>query len=187
MRWIRAILIMFSFAMLTGAAAYIFCQNILPGLNLSTKDAKMFVPLTGCLGQEDKVFEAGLLQMINAQRRSQGIPDLALDPSLDLAAQGHSRDMGCNHFFNHTNLDGQTLYDRIKAQNYVYSSAAEVIFAGSGAMDSPSEALKAWLDNSVYKNHLLNPAFSQVGIGAVHNPAGAYSGYFTVVFASPAH
>ena len=48
-------------------------------------------------------------------------------------------------------------------------------------------AFNAWLENSEYKAHLLDPAFTQVGLGAVHNPAGVFSGYFTVVFASPAH
>ena len=173
--------------MLIGAGAYIFCQSILPGLGGISKNAQLTVPLTGCQAQEDRPFEADLLRMINAERRSQGVPGLTSDPKLDLAAQSHSRDMGCRHFFSHTNLEGQSIYDRIKTQGYVYSSAAEVIFAGSGDLDSPRGAFNAWLENSEYKAHLLDPAFTQVGLGAVHNPAGVFSGYFTVVFASPAH
>ena len=79
------------------------------------------------------------------------------------------------------------MFDRIKEQGYLYANAAEVIFAGSNSMDAPEEALKAWLGNNDFKTHLFDPAFSQVGIGVIHSQGSPYSGYFTVVFASPAH
>jgi uncharacterized protein YkwD len=187
MRWIRAVLITISFAMLFGAGIYIFCNSILPGLNQNAKDAALIPPLTGCQVEENKTFETTLLQQINTERRSQGLPLLSPDSKLFEAAEKHSFDMGCNHFFSHVNPEGQLIYDRIKAQGYIYSSVAEVIFAGSGNMNAPQEALKAWLNNAGYKAHLLDPAFTQVGIGAVHSQGSPYEGYFTVVFASPAH
>jgi len=140
-----------------------------------------------CQVEENKTFETTLLQQINTERRSQGLPLLSPDSKLFEAAEKHSFDMGCNHFFSHVNPEGQLIYDRIKAQGYIYSTVAEVIFAGSGNMNAPQEALKAWLNNAGYKAHLLDPAFTQVGIGAVHSQGSPYEGYFTVVFASPAH
>jgi uncharacterized protein YkwD len=187
MRWIRAVVILFSFAMLIGAGTYIFCHSILPGLGYNAKSAQLIIPLTGCRVEEIKPFEADLLQLINTERSRQGLPDLSLDPRLYQAAETHSWDMGCNQFFSHTDLNGQSMYDRIKAQGYIYSAAAEVIYAGSGNKNVPEEALKAWLNNTGHKAHLLNPTYSHVGIGAVHSQGGSYNGYFTVVFASPAH
>ena len=178
---------MFSFSALIGAGIYIFCRTILPGLTSNTKSAALIVPLTGCQGEENKPYEADLLQQINGKRHSLGLPELSPDPRLSQAAELHSAAMGCSHFFSHTSLDGQSMYDRIKAQGFIYSAAAEVIYAGSGRMNLPGEALKAWFDNVSYKAHLLDPGFTQVGIGVVNSQGGPYAGYFTVVFASPAH
>jgi uncharacterized protein YkwD len=187
MRWVRAVIILFSFTMLVGAGTYIFCNNILPRLNHNAKSAELIIPITSCRTEENKPFEATILQQINSERRSQELPNLSLETRLYQAAEAHSLSMACNHFFSHTNLEGRTMYDRIKEQGYLYSNAAEVIFAGSGSKNSPEEALKAWLGNVGFRTHLLNPVFSQVGIGVVSCQDGPYGGYFTAVFASPAH
>jgi uncharacterized protein YkwD len=184
---VRAVLIISSFAMLVSAGIYIFYHSILPGLNYNTRNAELMVPLTGCQVVENKGYEADLLQQINAERYNQGLPKLSFDPRLYQAAEMHNWDMSCKHFFSHTNLAGQSIYDRIKAQGYIYSGAAEVIYTGSNQTNAPREALKAWLNNSGCKAHLLDPAFTQVGIGAVTSQDSPNNGYFTVVFADPAH
>ena len=48
MPWIRAVINIFSFAMLMGAGATVFCQRVLPRLNANVKSAELAVPHTGC-------------------------------------------------------------------------------------------------------------------------------------------
>jgi uncharacterized protein YkwD len=187
MKWLRAGLITVSFAMLIGAGIYIFYSNILPGLKHSNKSAQLVIPLTGCLVEENRDFETTLLRQINTERITRGLPTLSTDARLYQAAAAHSQDMGCGHFFNHINLQGLSLYDRIKEQGYIYAAAAEVIYAGNGPLNSPEEAFQAWLKSPGQKTQLLNSIFTQVGISAVYSQGSPYGGYFTVVFASPAH
>jgi uncharacterized protein YkwD len=107
---------------------------------------------------------------------------LALDEQLSRAAQKHSQDMSINKQLNHTTQPGAinyapgTTFDaRIKQEGYTFKTAGENIAQG---FSSPESVLKAWLASDGHCRNIMNPAFTEIGLGKEGN-------YWAQSFASP--
>jgi uncharacterized protein YkwD len=159
-----------------------------PTSMLSTAPAieeAVIIPVSGCSPVENKDFENQVFRLINQERAKKGVPGLVIQNQLASAALAHSTDMACRGFFSHINPEGKTAYDRIRAQGYRYRSAGETIYAGDGAFNSPGQAINTWLSSATHKQAMLNPAYSEVGVGMIYLPGSKFGGYYTVVFAHP--
>lgn len=132
-----------------------------------------------------------MLILVN-QTRSQGyvcggealqpVAALTLNISLNQAAQSHSNDMAVNNFLSHEGSTGQSFDRRIEAQGYVFSSAGENVAAGKRTVQ---DTLEQWLSSEGHCRNIMNPSFSQMGLGVAENPTSRYKVYWTQVFASP--
>jgi uncharacterized protein YkwD len=72
-----------------------------------------------------------LLKITNEERRKNGnLPSLKLQNQLSLAAEKHTIDMIKNNFFDHRGSSGSSPFDRMRAEGYRFSAAAENIAAG---------------------------------------------------------
>lgn len=129
--------------------------------------------------------ETALFKLINAERTRQGLPALTLDDRLGNAARLHSIDMAANKFFSHTGSNGSRFDQRLTAAGYSWITGAENIYAGSGKYQEPAECLKFWLNSSGHRANLLNPDFTQVGIGYTYDPASPMGSYYTADFGTP--
>lgn len=99
-----------------------------------------------------------------------------------MAARDHSVDMACNGFFAHTGSDGSLPWDRVSALGYNYSAIAENIFAGSS---NAQTAFNAWLSSPGHSDNMLNPTYTEIGIGYRAWTDSPYGAYTTAVFALP--
>ncbi|MCR9163144.1 MAG: DUF4215 domain-containing protein [Nannocystaceae bacterium] len=104
------------------------------------------------------------------------------EPALTCAARVHSKDMGDNGFFSHTNPSGEGPAVRIAAAGYDWSTWGENIAAGQG---SPSAVVNGWLDSDGHCANLMNPNFSELGVGYYHAPGSPYTRYWTQNFGAP--
>jgi len=138
----------------------------------------------GCGVKGNAAFEEILLNLINQERANQGLNELVFDSRLIETARGHSLDMACQNFFNHTGSDGSNSFARISASGYPYEAAGENIYAGSGPYNCAQEAFKAWMKSATHQEVMLHQDFEEIGIGYAFNPDSTYGGYFTAVFAS---
>jgi uncharacterized protein YkwD len=136
--------------------------------------------------------EEAILRQINAARtqtrecgstRFAAAGPLAWDCRLQQAALSHSADMAGNNFFDHSGSDGLTAGDRISAQGYVWSVWGENIAAGH---DNFFATLNAWLDSPGHCANIMDPNFTDVGVGDVSDPGSDFGIYWTQVFARPA-
>jgi uncharacterized protein YkwD len=140
----------------------------------------------GCAGKQDHAFETQVIALINQARQQNGLPPLQENSQVNAAALGHSIDMACNNFLNHTGSDGSTWYDRLRAQDYAYNDARENIYAGDpGYGGDPQGAFNWWINSQVHRDNILNPQATEIGVGYVANPQSEFGGYFTVVFTRP--
>ena len=103
---------------------------------------------------------------------------LNMNPALRCAARKHSADMAARNFFDHTNPDGETPWDRMDKAGYgAYSNAGENIAAGSpdaqGTMDQ-------WLGSDGHCANIMNPNFQEIGVG--YSTGGQYGHLWTQVF-----
>lgn len=127
-------------------------------------------------------FESTLIGLINQERRNRGIAELQAQGQLTTAARLHSADMGCNDFVSHTGSDGSMPWDRAAGQGYIYSAIAENIFAGSS---SAQTAFNAWMGSQGHRDNMLNPTYTEIGIGYRYWAGSTYGAYVTAVFARP--
>ena len=134
-----------------------------------------------CAVEQDPGVEQVILGLINSERLGRGLRRLVLEDRLMAAARGHSADMACNNFTDHTGSDGSTWRTRVEREGYTSSYVAENIFYGGTAQD----AFDWWMDSQVHKDNILNANVTEIGIGFVSYPQSRWSRYYTLVFARP--
>ena len=123
-------------------------------------------------------FELKVLELVNAERAKYGLSALVWDSSLAAVAEAHSLDMAQNNFFSHTNLKGQSPFDRMKAYGISYNYAAENIAAGQS---TPESVMNSWMNSEGHRNNILNANVTRLGVGYVQG--GSYGHYWTQCFA----
>ncbi len=121
-----------------------------------------------------------LLNRVNALRSSLGRAGYSLNGALSAAAQQQAQWMIETGSVSHTHPDGSG--PRTRAQNAGYSSNAvsENIYAGSNA--SVDSAWTFWINSGIHYAGLVNPAYSEVGIGIA---AGDWGRAYVMVFGNP--
>ena len=102
-----------------------------------------------------------MLQMLNAERATHGLPPLKADPEMSRLAREHSQDMLARGYFSHVTPEGKDLSDRMRTGHLGYLQAGENLafaptLAGAhqGLMHSPG-----------HRANILRKQFGRVGIG----------------------
>ncbi len=105
--------------------------------------------------------EAGMLELVNEERRAAGLMPLAFDPELVEVARKHSADMFARGYFAHVTPEGRNPFERIRAADVNFLTAGEnlalaptVPVAHTGLMNSPG-----------HRANILRREFGRVGIG----------------------
>ena len=124
-------------------------------------------------------FENEVIDLVNAERASQGLHPLSADDNLATAARDHSEDMGLQNYFSHTSLDGRTVPDRISDAGYSYNTYGENIAAG---YQTPEAVIDGWMSSSGHRANILNPNFCDIGVGYAYTANSTYGHYWTQVF-----
>jgi uncharacterized protein YkwD len=127
-------------------------------------------------------FESQVIALINKERANAGVGLLSGQGQLGNAARSHSQDMACNGFFSHTGSDGSSPSMRISREGYSWSAIAENIAAGYG---DPASMVTGWMGSQGHKDNILNPNYTEVGIGYVYVAGSPYGAYWTANFAHP--
>ena len=83
-----------------------------------------------------------------------------------------------NSYFSHTNLSGESPFDRLKKAGISYRSAGENIAAGQS---TPSEVVSAWMNSEGHRKNILNSSYNKMGLGYYKGTKG-YKTYWTQVF-----
>ena len=119
-------------------------------------------------------FAEQVLELVNIERNQHGFSPLLWDDRLAAVAQAHSVDMVERNFFDHTNPDGLSPFDRMKNAGINYWYAAENIAAGQR---TPEAVINAWMNSTGHRNNILSENLTHIGVGF-------YEYYWTQVFAS---
>ena len=135
-----------------------------------------------CDIEQDRSFEARVIALINAERQRNGLGSLVEQSQITAAAREHSSDMACNGFFDHVSPKTDTVIQRVESLGYEYSVIAENIAAGYA---TPEEVFQAWMNSNAHREYILDPAYTQVGIGYVYLSGSEYGNYWTAVYSSP--
>lgn len=113
--------------------------------------------------------ETGLLRAVNSTRAAHGLRPLALDPTLERAAQSHSSDMLRKDYFAHGPF----------AQRLVSFHVTGPVIGENLAWEGTQEnvaslVVNAWLASPEHRANLLRPGYRRIGIGIA---TGTFLGY----------
>lgn len=114
-------------------------------------------PATGISTAETKV-----IQLTNAERRRNGLPDLQADTSLSKVAREKSNDMQAKGYFSHTSPTYGSPFDMMRDFGISYRSAGENIAKGQ---QSPEQVVQAWMNSEGHRKNILSADFTHIGVG----------------------
>ena len=106
--------------------------------------------------------EAAIIARTNQIRAEAGLPALVVNQSLAISAVNKANDMATKGYFAHANPDGQRMGYWIGATGYVYSLAGENLAKGYSSLD---RLMNAWVTSPSHYKNLVEPKFTQIGIG----------------------
>lgn len=111
-------------------------------------------------------FEYQLFDLTNAARVNHGLPVLEWEEPLRYTARDHSEDMAENNYFSHTNLDGQSPFDRMEEDNIAFQMAGENLAAGQTSSIFAHEGL---MNSLGHRENILNADFEGLAVGVAFN------------------
>lgn len=107
-------------------------------------------------------FEFQLFDLTNASRVNNSLPILSWDDPVTVTARKHSQDMAANNYFNHTNLDGESPFDRMAEDDIVFAVAGENLAFGQFSSIFAHEGL---MNSLGHRENILKPDFELLGVG----------------------
>lgn len=121
------------------------------------------VPLTGEPGSEDiheYVFK--VLELVNEERAKENLAPLTLHQGAMECAQLRAEE--AKKSFSHTRPNGSPCFTALKEAGIAYAKAGENL---AGKIKTPEKVVKAWMDSPGHRKNIMDPKFSQIGIGYV--------------------
>ncbi len=118
--------------------------------------------------------ERRIFEQVNRVRQHYGCSPLIANPRLDEAARRHSARMAAMDFFSHTDPDGQTVVERLRAVGIDrFKAVGENIFYGQDLSDVVHVVVEGWLKSPSHRENLLSKGYRQAGVGVAHGPDGS--------------
>ncbi|GAA0327164.1 CAP domain-containing protein [Bacillus carboniphilus] len=124
-------------------------------------------------------FEYQLFDLTNATRVNHELSILTWDDHVRETARGHSLDMAENQYFGHTNLRGQSPFDRMEEDNINYRTAGENLAYGQSSSIFAHEGL---MNSLGHRKNILQDHYKKLGIGVAFNHES--QPYYTEMFYS---
>ena len=123
-------------------------------------------------------YEQEVFDLVNQIREENGLEPFVYNETLAETARAHSQDMIDRNFFDHTNPDGKSPFDRMRDNGLSYSMAAENIAVG---YPSPEAVVEGWMNSEGHRANILGNC-EELGVGLALG--GSYGYYWTQCFAT---
>lgn len=114
--------------------------------------------------------EQEVVDIVNAERADEGCGPLHVDDRLVAASRAHSRDMRERDFFDHTNPDGESPWDRAGEQGYDSPGGENI---ARGQQDAEA-VMQSWMDSPGHRANILNCDFAAIGVGVELGDGGPW-------------
>ncbi|WP_330220455.1 CAP domain-containing protein [Neobacillus mesonae] len=142
--------------------------NTVTAMQLITKDMeqKKTDLYTKASSQLKEGFEYQLFDLTNAARVEHKLSTLTWDEHIRQTARKHSSDMAVNQYFDHTNLKGQSPFDRMKEDHIIFYLAGENLAYGQLSSIFAHEGL---MNSLGHRENILRKGYKYLGIGVAFN------------------
>lgn len=116
-----------------------------------------------------KSAEQQAFDLLNADRKANGLPALRLNGSLVVLAENYGQDMINRNYFSHYNPEGLSPFDRMRNYGINYRSAGENLAINN----SVSAAERAFMNSPGHRANILNSSYTEVGVGVSYDSRGS--------------
>ena len=123
-----------------------------------------------------KALEQQVINLVNQQRASRGLPALKGNWELCRVARYKSQDMIDKRYFAHQSPTYGSPFKMMEAFGIRFSAAGENIAYGQ---KTPQQVMNSWM-NSRHRNNILSRTYNQIGVGVAKASNGTY--YWTQMF-----
>jgi uncharacterized protein YkwD len=118
----------------------------------------------------EQAASAQVLRLVNQERAKVGCRPVAADNALAGLAKAFSDDMAERGFFDHTDPDGATPWDRAKVAG-IADLGGENIARGQA---DAAAVMEAWMNSPGHRANILNCDFKTLGVGVHMGPGGPW-------------
>ncbi|MFX0559986.1 SafA/ExsA family spore coat assembly protein [Tepidibacillus infernus] len=144
--------------------------------NLIYPKQKVIIPVIDRI----KSIEHQVIQLVNQERQKAGLKPLRANWQLSRVARHKSQDMRDQHYFSHISPTYGSPFDMMRAYRISFSYAGENIAMGQ---TTAWQVMKGWMGSSGHRQNILNPNFTEIGVGYAEGGTGKY--YWTQMFIRP--
>ena len=112
--------------------------------------------------------EQAIFNKVNEERTKAGVAPLTYNTTMEKYARIKSQDMGDNNYFSHTDLNGNNITAKMKADGVTYKAWGENIAYIAGVTDPTALAnqfMTNWMNSQGHKENILSTKFSSIGVG----------------------
>ena len=115
-------------------------------------------------------YENAVAALINSYRTSNGLSQVAYEPTLTYVAQLRSADLMNRGYFSHYTPEGTTVFDLFRANGINFRIGGENLGqAMPAAIGSPEAFLGAWQNSASHNANMLRAGYNYIGVGMVSN------------------
>ncbi|WP_328937550.1 CAP domain-containing protein [Streptomyces tauricus] len=114
--------------------------------------------------------EAAVLSLVNDERAKAGCSPVTASSSLAALAESFSEDMAARGFFDHTDPDGASPWDRAEKLG-IANLGGENIARGQA---DAAAVMEAWMNSPGHRANILNCDFKTLGVGAHFGSGGPW-------------
>lgn len=115
-------------------------------------------------------------------KRFDAAPPFAASAELDQAARAHAVDMASRSVLSHTGSDGSSPGERAARAGYRWRLVGENIASGQ---PTPEMVVAEWIGSPHHCANLMDPDFTEMGVGFAADPASAAGIYWSQLFGTP--
>jgi uncharacterized protein YkwD len=119
---------------------------------------------------EESAAAAQVLKLVNEERAQVGCSPVAANSALTALAQNYSEDMAARGFFDHTDPDGRTPWDRAEKAG-ISNLGGENIARGQA---DAAAVMDAWMNSPGHRANILNCDFKTLGVGVEFGSGGPW-------------
>ena len=123
--------------------------------------------------------ESEIFDLINHERNIRLLESLERDPTLDLVAEMHSKDMAKKHYFSHFDFLGHGVRDRLERTDKFCVFLGENLAYNSHKLFGSEERMDGLMNSPSHRGGILNPQYLEVGLSV---EKGLENFYLTQVF-----
>ncbi len=120
--------------------------------------------------------EQEFLDLVNANRKNNGLVELKIDSEVQNIARLKAEDLVKNNYFSHTSQTYGDINSMLKTFNIDYEKSSENI-AGNANLTG---AIEAWMGSENHKVNILNEEYNYTGVAVVES--STYGKIFVEVF-----